>query len=66
MHFLDFALVICSLRIQLLYCRVVEQLSLIGCGISPVGVEHISDTLCNAVLTCNITKLNLSDNENVS
>ena len=45
---------------------VVQQLSLIGCGVSPIEVQHISEMLCNVVQTCNITKLNLSDNENVS
>ncbi len=36
-----------------------------GCGVSPVGLQHIADTLCNPLLTCNITKLTLSDNEQV-
>ncbi len=38
---------------------------MVGCGVSPVGVQHIADTLCNSLLTCNITKLTLSDNEQV-
>ncbi len=38
---------------------------MVGCGVGPVSVQHISDTLCNSFLTCNITKLNLSDNEQV-
>lgn len=49
-----------------LCCSVVHQLSVQGCGFSSVGTQHISDALCNDVLTCNIRKLNLSDNDMVS
>jgi len=42
---------------------VVQQLSMQGCGVTAVGLQHVSDTLCNDVLTCNIRKLNLSGNE---
>ena len=47
-------------------CSVVQQLGLPGCGINPSGARYISEVLCNKHITCNIQKLNLSDNENVS
>ena len=53
----------CSVPLQ---HSVVQQLSLPGCAVSPPGVQHIADVLCNETITCNICKLNLSDNENVS
>ena len=47
-------------------CSVVQQLGLPDCGINPSGARYISEVLCNHHITCNIQKLNLSDNVNVS
>ena len=48
------------------YFSVVQQLGLPDCAINPSGARYISEVLCNKHITCNIQKLNLSDNINVS
>ena len=45
---------------------VVHYVSVQGCGVTPIGLQHLSDVLCNAVAISNIRKLNLSDNALVS
>ena len=45
--------------------RHVRHINLEGCGITRLGLQYISDSLCSVVHISTVTKLNLSNNFDV-
>ena len=56
----------CMLIIIIHVHRHVQYISIQGCGLSRLGLQYISDALCSVVHISTVTRLNLSNNFEVS